>query len=182
VAVMKALFADGAATYEGGHYRVTNLDGRPKPVQRPHPPLLIGGARERILRLAAREADIVGVAPTPSTTGPGIGGEAPAVAADRQLAWLRDAAGDRFDALEINMVAFPVIRTPDREQRAAALAPRMGLPPAAVLEAPHPWIGTVPQICDALEERRQRWGVSYWVVPAAALKAAAPVVARLTSR
>jgi probable F420-dependent oxidoreductase len=183
VAVMKALLGDGVVTHEGRHYRVTNLDGRPKPVQRPHPPLLIGGARKRMLGLAAREADIAGVAPAPSTDGSGTsGGEAPASAADRQLGWLRDAAGDRFDDLEINMVAFPVIVTNDREQRAAKLADRMHLTPPAVLMAPHVWIGTVTQICDSLEERRQRWGVSYWVVPASALDAVAPVAARLANR
>jgi probable F420-dependent oxidoreductase len=184
VAVMKALLRDGVVTHEGRHYRVTNLDGRPKPVQRPHPPLLIGGARKRVLRFAGREADIVGVAPAPSTdrSGTSGGGEAPVSAADRQLGWLRDAAGNRFDDLELNMVAFPVIVTNDREQRAAKLADRMRLAPSAVLMAPHVWIGTVAQICDSLEERRQRWGVSYWVVPASALDAVAPVAARLASR
>jgi probable F420-dependent oxidoreductase len=183
VAVMKALLSDGVVTHEGTHYRVTNLDGRPKPVQRPHPPLLIGGARKRMLRFAAREADIVGVAPAPSTDRSGTsGGETPASAADRQLEWLRHAAGNRFDDLELNMVAFPVMVTNDREQRAAKLADRMRLAPPAVLMAPHVWIGTVAQICDSLEERRQRWGVSYWVVPASALDAVAPVAARLTHR
>jgi probable F420-dependent oxidoreductase len=182
VGVMKALLGDSAVTHTGRHYRVVNLDGRPKPVQRPHPPLLIGGARKRILRVAAREADIVGVAPAPSTGRTGTGaGEAPASAADRQLGWVRDAAGDRFDDLEINMVAFPVVVTNDREQRAARMAERRNLTPASVLTAPHVWIGTVPQICDAIEERKQRWDVSYWVVPARAVDAAAPVVARLTS-
>jgi probable F420-dependent oxidoreductase len=184
VAVMKALFADGAVTYEGRHYTVKNLDGRPKPVQRPHPPLLIGGARKRILHLAAREADIVGVAPAPSAqlSGTREGGETPASAADRQLEWLRGAAGDRFDDLEINMVAFPVIVTHDREERATKLADRMNVTPIGLLTAPHVWIGTVTQICDSLEERRQRWSASYWVVPATALDAVAPVVARLASR
>jgi probable F420-dependent oxidoreductase len=183
VAVMKALLRDGVVTHEGRHYRVTNLEGRPKPVQRPHPPLLIGGARKRMLRLAAREADIVGVAPTPSTDRSGTSrGEPPASAVDRQLGWLRHAAGSRFDDLELNMVAFPVSVTNDRQQRAAKLAERMNLAPSAVLMAPHIWIGTVAQICDSLEERRQRWGVSYWVVPASAVDAVAPVAARLASR
>ena len=185
VAVMKALLGDGVVMHEGRHYTVTNLDGRPKPVQRPHPPLLIGGARKRMLCFAGREADIVGVAPAPSADRSGTsggGGEAPVSAADRQLGWLRDAAGDRFGDLEINMVAFPVFVTNNREQRAAKLADRMSLAPSAVLMAPHVWIGTVAQICDALEERRQRWGVSYWVVPASALDAVALVAARLAGR
>jgi probable F420-dependent oxidoreductase len=181
IAVMKGLLGDGAVTHDGRYYTVTDLDGRPKPVQRPHPPLLVGGARKRMLRFAAREADIVGVAPSPriGAPGAGIGRDTPESSVDRQLEWLRDAAGDRFDELEINMVAYPVVVTDDREQQVAKVADRMKLEPSAVLTAPHVWIGTPAQISDTLEERRQRWGVSYWVVPAAALDAVAPVAARL---
>jgi alkanesulfonate monooxygenase SsuD/methylene tetrahydromethanopterin reductase-like flavin-dependent oxidoreductase (luciferase family) len=60
VHLMKALFSDTPASFSGRFYDVHNLDGRPKPVQRPHPPFMIGGSRPRLLRFAAREADIVG--------------------------------------------------------------------------------------------------------------------------
>ena len=53
--VLKALFGDGPATHHGTHYTIDGLDGQPKPVQRPHPPFLIGGTREDVVRLAARE-------------------------------------------------------------------------------------------------------------------------------
>src|SRR5690606_5581614 len=61
VTVMKGLFADGATDHSGEHYQITGLDGQPKPVQKPHPPLLIGGGGRRILTIAGREADIVGL-------------------------------------------------------------------------------------------------------------------------
>jgi probable F420-dependent oxidoreductase len=184
VRVVKALFGPDPVTFDGRHYQVTALDGRPKPVQRPHPPLLIGGSLQRMLGFAAREADIVSV--LPSLAGRMVDANAVLdtedVAADRQIGWVREAAGDRLADVEINMVAFPAIVTKERERRAADVAPGIGLTPAGMLVSPHVWIGTIEQICDSLEERRERWGVSYWVVPATAVQAVAPVVARLAGR
>jgi probable F420-dependent oxidoreductase len=181
VAVMKGLFADGPLTHQGEHYQLQSLESLPKPLQRPHPPLLIGGSRKRMLRLAAREAQIVGVAP--SWTARRIGSAPPTQtveqAADTQVGWIREAAGCRFDDIEINMVAFPAVVTGDRVTRATSFASGLGLEADEVLVSPHVWIGTVDQICESLSERRERWGVSYWVVPATAVDAIAPVVARL---
>src|SRR5258708_13104788 len=61
--VIKGLFADQPLTFAGNHYTVTNLNGFPKPVQRPHPPLLVGAGSKRMLALAGQEADIVGILP-----------------------------------------------------------------------------------------------------------------------
>ncbi|MGH9824912.1 MAG: TIGR03621 family F420-dependent LLM class oxidoreductase, partial [Blastocatellia bacterium] len=61
LAIVKGLFAVGEFSFSGNHYKVTGFDGLPKPVQKPHPPILIGGGGKRILSLAAREADIVKV-------------------------------------------------------------------------------------------------------------------------
>jgi probable F420-dependent oxidoreductase len=181
VAVMKGLFADGPVTHQGEHYQLNSLEGLPKPLQRPHPPLLVGGSRKRMLTLATREAQIVGVAP--SWTARRIGSAPPTqtveLAADTQVRWIREAAGSRFDDIEINMVAFPAVVTDDRETLATSFADGLGLEPSEVLVSPHVWIGTVDQICESLSERRERWGVSYWVVPATAVDAVAPVVARL---
>ena len=65
VHVMKALFGGGPVDHRGRHYKITGLEGQPKPVQQPHPPLLIGGAGRRMLEFAAREADMIGIAPSP---------------------------------------------------------------------------------------------------------------------
>jgi alkanesulfonate monooxygenase SsuD/methylene tetrahydromethanopterin reductase-like flavin-dependent oxidoreductase (luciferase family) len=178
---MKGLFDDGPFTYEVRHYRVTGLEGTPRAVRGPHPPLLIGGSRRRMLTLAAREADIVGVAP--SLDGRPFGSR-PALmsvseAADRQLGWIRDAAGDRFDDVEIQMTAFPSLVGGDRAAQVDALSKNLGIDAAEVVASPHILLGSVDEICDALEQRRQRWGVSYWVVADSAVRAFAPVVERL---
>ena len=181
VHVMKALFGDGPVDHRGRYYRITGLDGQPKPVQRPHPPLLIGGAGRRMLELAAREAKIIGIAP--SLRARSIADRPPlesvGAAADRQVRWIGDAAGGRRRDIEINMVAFPVVVTRDREARAEAIAERLGLTPSEALASPHVWIGTLEQIADSLVERRGRWGVSYWSVPARSMEAIAPLVDRL---
>src|SRR5216683_1811160 len=101
VAVLKGLFADGPFTFEGSHYRITDMDGRPKPVQKPHPPILIGGGGKRVLRLAGREAQIVGFAPR---IGAKVGGFQSCTfeATREKLQWVKEAAGARFDELELN--------------------------------------------------------------------------------
>ena len=181
VAVMKGLFADGPVTHHGTHYRITALEGGPKPVQRPHPPLLVGGGGRRMLTFAAREAAIVGVAPSQASRRIG---EAPAQetverATDRQVGWIREAAGDRLPHLELQMVVWPAIVTSSPDEPARQWSEHLGLEPAQVLASPHVWMGTIDQICDSLLECRERWDVSYWVVQAADVDVVAPVVARL---
>jgi probable F420-dependent oxidoreductase len=181
VHVMKALFGNGPVDHRGRHYKITRLEGQPKPVQKPHPPLLIGGAGPRMLELAAREAEIIGIAPSPRARSiaerPPL--ESVEAATDRQVRRVVDAAGGRRD-IEINMVAFPVVVTRNREARAEAIAGRLGLTPSEALASPHVWIGTLEQIADSLVERRERWGVSYWSVPARSMEAVAPLVDRLS--
>jgi probable F420-dependent oxidoreductase len=181
VTIMKGLMGDAKVSFDGNHYRITDLDGTPKPVQRPHPPLLVGAAQRRLLSFAAREANIVGIGP--SLDGRSIMSRpalmSPAAATDRQLEWIRDAAGARFGELELQVVAFPFGVGVDVEKQAAQLGANLGLEPTDVLESPHVVLGSVDAICDALEERRARWGISYWVVPAGVIDAAAPVVERL---
>ena len=101
ITVLKALFADGKLTHQGAHYTITDMDGRPKPVQKPYPPILIGGGGKRLLRLAGREAQIVGFAPR--IGGKGVGFESCTFEATREkVAWVREAAGVRFDDIELN--------------------------------------------------------------------------------
>lgn len=184
VGIMKRLFEGEPFDHAGDHYAITGLAGTPRPVQRPHPPLTIGGARTRILRLAGREADVVGL--QPSTDSRTLGSRPPllsvADATDRQLGWVREAAGDRFDALEIQAVAFPAAVGDVREEQVQNLSKAFGLAPPEVLASPHILLGSVDEICERLEERRSRWGISYWVVAAGSVDAFAPVVARLAGR
>jgi probable F420-dependent oxidoreductase len=182
LAVLKGLLGPDPLTFEGEHYQITAMDGRPKPVQS-IPPILVGGGLKRMLTIAGREADIVGINPTMPN------GAADADAArtgtaeqtDEKLAWVKDAAGDRYDDLEINLLCLGCFLTDDREALVEQFAPLFGLSPAELIEFPHALVGTEDQICETIEARRERWDASYIVVQADALDAMAPIVARLAS-
>jgi probable F420-dependent oxidoreductase len=184
VAIMKGLFGPNPVTTKGAHYELAELPGTPKPVQKPHPPLVIGGSQPRMLAFAAREANIIGIGP--SIDSRTILGRAPLVsvteAVDRQLEWIRHAAGARFDDLELQMAVFPAAVGTGAEANATSVGQHLGLEAEEVLASPHVLLGTVDRICERLEERRSRWDVSYWVVPASALDAFAPVVERMAGR
>lgn len=183
ITVMKHLFGDGPTTFRGAHYEVTGLEGTPKPLQRPYPRLLIGGAGDRMLGIAARRASIVGIAPSISTAPIwGANRELPAAAADRQLARVRAAAGDRYAKLEISMVPTSLVLTDRRDEALDFISNAVKLPPEDVAASPYILVGSVDELVDALEERRARWDVSYWTIPAARIDDAAPLVARLAGR
>jgi len=179
--VLDALWGDGPATVHGDHYRVAGLEGLPKPVQRPRPPLLVGGGGRRVLRVAARRADIVGlnVNLAKGVIDAEAGRDGTAARTDEKVGWVREAAGGRFADLELQVRVHLVVVTGDRAGTAAALGPAFGLTAAEALASPHALAGSVEEICEDLLERRERWGISYVTVGLDALDAMAPVVARL---
>jgi probable F420-dependent oxidoreductase len=159
-----------------------DLTAVPAPQQQPHPPLLIGGNSNVVLRLAAREADIVGLtglAFPKGATEVDVSGFKPA-SVDERVAWVRSQAGERFDQLELNALVQRVIVTDDRQQAATELAAQWPvLSVDDVLQTPYALIGTVDQMAESLQACRRRWGLSYFVAHEWSLDAIAPVVARL---
>ena len=182
LSVLRGLFAPGPFSYQGKHYRIADLDGQPRPVQQPHPPFIVGGGGPRVLALAAREADIVGVNPAirSGRVDRAASHDGAAAVTDRKLGWVREAAGERYADLELQMLLFACVITDDRAGTIEAMAPLFGLSPEDVDDYPHAWVGSVDQIADDLVARRERWDVSYLVVQGPdAMRAAAPVVARM---
>ena len=189
IAVLKGLFADEKLTHAGPTYTITDMDGLPKPVQKPHPPILIGGGGKRVLRLAGREAQIVGFAPRIGAGGRG-GFESCTFEATREkIAWVRAAAGARFDELELN--TYPSFRpasvTTEPKKAAEALLDRIreraptGLTVEALLDSPHVFIGTVDQLVEKFTRLRDELGISNIMV-GNEIDEFAPVVERLAGR
>jgi len=181
--VLKGLFGEGPLTFVGKHYVVTSLDGFPKPVQDPRPPLLIGAAGKRMLSIAAREADIIGFQTVSTANGTMAddpsGRLAPAVA--QRVEQVRQVAGGRFGEIELSMVA-TVVFTEQRSQAAERLARDRGwkdISAEQVLEMPSIFIGSLDHIVDEMRARRERYGFSYYVVLDQAIDKVAPIVARL---
>jgi probable F420-dependent oxidoreductase len=181
LAVMRSLWSGGVTTVDGDHYRVRGLSGTPSPARPGGPPVIIGGGGRRVLRLAAAHADIVGVNPNlaAGAIGPDVIATAVPAAYDERLAWLRQAAGARFDELELQCLTFAVQVVPDGPAVLERLAALFGMSVDDVAGSPVALIGSVDGIVETLEERRRRWGFSYVVVHEAELDAFAPVVARL---
>jgi probable F420-dependent oxidoreductase len=184
--VLKGLFASEPLTFAGNYYTIKNLDGFPKPVQRPHPPILVGAGSKRMLALAAREANIVGILPKAlqnGTISEEVTERLPATIAQK-VEWVRQAAEERFHELELSMVMTPIF-TEQRRQRAEQLIPERGWSGIAVeqiLDMPSLFIGTPDQMVEDLLRRREQYGFSYFVVSDENMEAFAPVVTRLAGR
>jgi probable F420-dependent oxidoreductase len=182
VQIIKSLLAGETTSLDGRFYQVKEHRVFPLPVQKPRPPLMIGGNGRKLLALAAREANIVGL------TGLGFPKGATQVdvsgckpeRVDERVAWVREQAGERFDQIELNALVQRVVITDDRQQAAEELRERWSaLTVDEILETPYLLIGTVDQMVEALQARRERWGFSYMVVHEWSLDALAPVVAKL---
>ena len=189
VAVLKGLFGPAPFSYLGHHYRIAAMAGQPKPVQRPHPPLMIGGGGKRILGLAAREADIVNFGPRQPKEGKVDVASYLLPALEEQVSWVREAAGQRFADLELCTynswtVANPIITDHARreaEEQAAGVRQRTGYPLTAdeLIEAPHAYIGSVDFLVDKIRGLRQRLGISCYLLDGTDNFAMAPIVERL---
>jgi probable F420-dependent oxidoreductase len=185
IAILKGLFADGECSFRGEHYTVTELDGRPKPVQRPHPPFIVGGGAPKMLGLAAREAQIIGINANLRSGDANSSDAANSLApnpTDEKVQWIRDAAGDHFDDLEIQSLVGFVHFTEDRQGIAEAIGGGFGVSPDDALLAPVTLVGTESQMIELLHARRERWHMSYHVIPQEAMEQFAPVVSKLSGR
>jgi probable F420-dependent oxidoreductase len=181
IALMKQLWSQGTATFEGDYYQLKNAQGVPKPYTQPHPKVLIGGGGKRVLSIAAREADIVGVNPNlkEGFVGPVATESAKPEYFQQRLGWIKDAAGARFDDLELQVLTFVTQVVPNKREVLENMAPLFGVTPEEADQIPLAMVGTVDEICDTLRERRETFGFSYIVVQADAYEAFAPVVEKL---
>ena len=178
--IVKALFAATPVTHEGHHYRLTGLTGAAKPVQQPHPPVLIGGGGRRLLTLAANEADIISIMPRSRRDGSGLeDADASPEVFTQKVAWIRDAAGDRFSGIELNTLVQTVVITDDPTVSAAPLAKEYEMDVDQVFETPLVLIGSADQIAQTLVLRRERFGISYITVFEKDLENMAKVIHRL---
>ena len=182
VALMKAHWSGDEVAVDGTYVHAHGFAGLPLPVQQPHPPIFIGGGRERILTLAGRLADIVSINFDNSAGRLGSASVASSGAAEteQKLAWVRAGAGDRFDQIELEIGAYFVAIDDDPAAMITAMAGRFGVSEDDFAAHPHALLGSVDTVCETLEQRRERFGFSYVTVPQRNMDDFAPVVARLS--
>jgi probable F420-dependent oxidoreductase len=187
LAIIKAAMVDGPFSHAGTHYTVTNYEGFPKPVQRPHPPILIGGGGKRVLSYAAREADIIGIngTMTAGVVGPEAISTMTAAAVTEKVDIVRNAAGSRLADIEMNIRSFFVKVTStaaEARETIEGVAQMIGVTADMVEETPFALIGPPEKLVEDLIARRERWGFSYVIVGAEDVDSFAPVVAALNDK
>jgi probable F420-dependent oxidoreductase len=178
VRLMKGLWGEGPVTFEGKTYSTRDQEGWPKPCQRPRPPLGIGGGGRRVLSIAAREADIVCIGPR-FVDGIADRGSLSEATLAEQVGWIREAAGERLDVLELNLLLQGVWISDSPTATAEELSVRFELPSKEVLATPHLLVGSLDGVVERLQSLRERFGISYFSVHEPYRDAMAPVVQRL---
>lgn len=179
VRLIKGLWGEGPTSITGDHYTVHEMDGWPKPVQKPHPPLYIGAGGKRMLSFAAREADIVGII---ARALPGGGLDSRADTESRlaeKIDHVRVAAGDRLEQLELSMLLNAIVVSDNVARATDDLAAKWGWEREEIEASPYFLVGSVAGIADRLHELRERYGISYFTVFPQDMEAFAPIVARL---
>lgn len=180
--IIKAFFTEESVTFSGKHYTVTDLKGTPKPVQRPYPPFFMGGGGKKMLSLAAREADIIGLHFKVNDDETVDASERSEAALALKVDWIRQAAGERFDTLELNLLVSAVKVTVNRRQAAEELIRQWQLTNTEaeqLLQNPYLFIGSVDEITEQVQMLRERYSISYVVVHDEYTEEFAPVVVRL---
>jgi probable F420-dependent oxidoreductase len=164
---IKALFRGEPLGQDGQHYTLAGSTLAPRPAQQPHPPVLVAGTARRILSLAGRAADIVGIGGPPNESVEAIA---------EKVQWVREAAGDRFDAIELNANLMAV-----GERVHPQALQWLGLEEDEVRRSDSPFIllGSPDEMVEKLKERRKSLGLSYILVADSFIDMFAPVVERL---
>jgi probable F420-dependent oxidoreductase len=189
IRVLKGLFGPEPFSFEGQHYRIANLDGLPKPAQQPHPPILVGGGSRSILRLAAREADIVGVhcRLRAAEDTAEAAGDFHASRIAQKVEWVRQAAHETGRDLESMDLQFTVYychitrSAAEVESVSSWFADSLRADPALLATSPAVLAGTLDQCVETLCERRERYGFNYLKLNGD-IANVAPLVARLAGQ
>ncbi len=174
VHIVKACFTESeSVSFSGKHYQIEKLDALPHPVQKPRPPIMVGGRQRRALSLAAREADIVSIS---LLDPPGPGGPSAASFAQK-VTWVRDAAGARWEDIEVHVNASVVAIGSQAFDELSQVAQRRGVPVSQL--GPGVLAPSIDAIVEQLQMQREQFGVSYYVVPKRYMDTLAPVIARV---
>jgi probable F420-dependent oxidoreductase len=180
IAVLRGLFANGPFSFEGRHFTIKDYDGQPKPIQKPHPPILIGAGGKRMLELAAKEADIIGPLPAMGPSGGDFSlAEMTIAGLTEKVEYVRQVAGDRFERIELNSLTQVLNVTDDRQGAIEKLSAEWEQDPADWRESPYLLIGSVEQIAEDIREYRERLGFTYFVLRDYMMDDFAPILARL---
>jgi probable F420-dependent oxidoreductase len=176
------LLAGETVTHSGQHYQLDRATVGVETVQKPRPPLAIGAGGPRMLKLAAREADIVGLVPGFDAHGRIHVRQATETATARKIGLIREAAGDRFERLEINLWLADAGLIGSGNSLLGSVAAAARWAPTAIYGSPYVLYGTLNSARERLLRRRDRLGISYYTIPSRAMESMAPLVEALSGK
>ncbi|MGI8877615.1 MAG: TIGR03621 family F420-dependent LLM class oxidoreductase [Candidatus Limnocylindria bacterium] len=180
--IVKRCWDEDTVDHTGPHYTVRGTRVLPKPLQRPRPPVMVGGGGPIVLRLASREADIVALAPQVDHEGKPHLGQLTLGATAEKVRQIREAAGARFGELELNVIVFDAAVTDEPLSALASVAGRLKAAAAALVESPYFLFGSAATLRRQLLERRDRFGLSYYAIPEKAMEQIAPLARELRAK
>jgi probable F420-dependent oxidoreductase len=183
--ILKQSFSDEPVNFTGKHYTVTDLNVTPKPIQRPHPPIVMGGGGKKLLSLAAREANVIGLHIKVNDNGTVDATENIEETLAEKVGWIREAAGERFSSIELNILISGFVQAHNQQEAAEQYIRERELTNATVeqvLANPYVMLGTTEQMVERIRLWRERLGVSYLVIYAKYMRAFAPVVTQLAGK
>lgn len=182
--VITSLFKDGTATFHGEYYQIDGAVGLPAPFSVGGPPLIVGGGGRKILGLASKYADIIGV--NPSLAAGAVGSEViKSVGPEKfleRIDWVREASGTRFEDVELQCLTFVAQVVKNAKSWLSEVVPSFGISVEEAQDIPIVLAGSIGEIIETLEIRRERFGLTYWVIHQNEMEAFAPVVAALSGK
>ena len=189
--IIHSMWTEEKTSFSGKHYTIREVAQAAPLAKGERPRVLIGGGGKRVLSLAGRHADIVGINPT--MVDGKITAETPrGLAPERvreKIGWVKTAAaaaGRDADAIEFNTLSFVIAVTDDPKPLREAISRNTGLSVEQVIDCPLFLTGPASEICDRLEQRREETGISYAVIqgrePGVVESFAEGVVDRLAGR
>jgi probable F420-dependent oxidoreductase len=182
--LIRDLLSGERITHSGPHYRLSNASCFPRPVQKPHPPLVVGGGSRRLLTLAGQLADVVNVHTNlgaEHVVGDQSKADLSTEAARLRFEWVREGAASRLQEIELGLRIFAASVTDRPESAAAELGRRWQLGAAALLESPYALVGSLDHITEGLMKRRQEFGATYFTWNEPEMEMMAPIVRRLAA-
>jgi probable F420-dependent oxidoreductase len=182
IPLIKRLLAGETVSHRGEHYNLDRAYVGVDTVQKPRPPLAIGGGGPRMLRLAAREAEIVGLTPGFNARGWPIFSPATEKATAAKVALVREAAGDRFERLELNLWVSSAGLVGSGNSLLGSATAAAAKAATTVYGSPYVLYGTLKGVREQLLRRRDRLGISYYSIPGRAMESMAPLVEALAGR
>ena len=180
--LIRDLLSGERVDHSGPYYRLKNASCFPRAVQKPHPPIVVGGGSRRLLAFAGELADVVNVHTNlgaESVVGDQSKADISTAAARRRFDWVREGAGNRLEQIELGLRIFAASVTDRPEAAGTELGRRWQLSAGQLLESPYALIGSLDQIAEGILERRQEFGATYFTWNESEMEKMAPIVRRL---